>query len=238
MPYCPHCGASVNSSFSFCPSCGNKLSGCDSDSPVPVFTSMRIESSSLSGMRGFYEGYALDGKPHGKGKVKWDNGDTYDGEWKNGLKEGYGVYQWSNGDRYEGEWDADTMEGQGKQEYMLARWEREAFSFDGVRAIYQGSFANGLWNGEGLLILLNEDGQITSRYASASWKDGVLSGHYRCYLRDNYYLDCTEFDKGIHGRAVDAEGVVCFYYHGRCLLNKNKAGYYYFHDNLWFIIKN
>lgn len=83
MPYCPHCGFAVNPSLSFCPSCGNKLSNNFSDTAVPVFTSMRIESSSV-GVKGFYEGYALDGKPHGEGKVNWDDGDTYDGEWKNG----------------------------------------------------------------------------------------------------------------------------------------------------------
>lgn len=79
MPYCPHCGFAVNPSFSFYPSCGNKLSNNFSDTAVPVFTSMRIESSSV-GVKGFYEGYALDGKPHGEGKVNWDDGDTYDGE--------------------------------------------------------------------------------------------------------------------------------------------------------------
>lgn len=32
------------------------------------------------------------GKPHGKGKTVYKNGDTYEGEYVKGKRQGYGVY--------------------------------------------------------------------------------------------------------------------------------------------------
>lgn len=38
-----------------------------------------------------YEGYWLNGKRHGKGIYRWNNGETYNGDWKNDRMNGYGV---------------------------------------------------------------------------------------------------------------------------------------------------
>jgi hypothetical protein len=37
-----------------------------------------------------YEGYYVMGKPHGRGKFTWTNGEFYDGDWNMGVKEGEG----------------------------------------------------------------------------------------------------------------------------------------------------
>ncbi len=225
MPFCPHCGFAVNPSFSFCPSCGNKLSNNFSDTAVPVFTSMRIESSS-AGVKGFYEGYALDGKPHVEGKVNWDNGDTYDGEWKNGLKEGFGIYQWKNGDKYQGGWMANKMEGQGELEYRAGSG----------KAIYKGSFTGGEKNGEGLLLLLDKNGQVTYRVSSESWKNDNLSGPYRLYS-GNKYWDFKEYVGWLNGRAVNNSGTVDFFLNGKILISKGKEYYHILANRFWYIIK-
>jgi len=42
---------------------------------------------------------------HGNGKIKFTNGDWYEGEFKNGKRDGFGTYFYPNGKiRYEGEW--------------------------------------------------------------------------------------------------------------------------------------
>ena len=35
-----------------------------------------------------YVGDLVNDKPHGKGTMTYENGDSYEGEWKEGLKEG------------------------------------------------------------------------------------------------------------------------------------------------------
>ena len=44
-----------------------------------------------------YEGDIVDGKAHGNGVCKYENGDTYDGEWQAGKKHGHGVLAWADG---------------------------------------------------------------------------------------------------------------------------------------------
>lgn len=66
---------------------------------------------------------------HGKGKLNierigkytYENGDTYDGDWKDGERCGHGkgylvrlgVEKLENGDVYDGEWRNDEKNGQG-----------------------------------------------------------------------------------------------------------------------------
>lgn len=50
-----------------------------------------------------YEGEMLDGKPHGKGRRVYSNGNFYAGCWENGLRHGWGVAV-TSGVRFEGTW--------------------------------------------------------------------------------------------------------------------------------------
>ena len=48
-----------------------------------------------------YEGDFVDKKAHGKGVMRWRQGDKYDGDWENGLRHGVGNYiskVWSGAD--------------------------------------------------------------------------------------------------------------------------------------------
>ena len=43
----------------------------------------------------------------------YENGDTYEGEWKKGMIEGKGKFIAKNGDAYEGQWKNDKKHGKG-----------------------------------------------------------------------------------------------------------------------------
>jgi hypothetical protein len=41
---------------------------------------------------------------HGKGRLVWANGRSYEGEFYNDMKHGFGSYCWVDGQRYTGQW--------------------------------------------------------------------------------------------------------------------------------------
>jgi hypothetical protein len=43
----------------------------------------------------------------GKGKIYYNNGETYEGDFKNDVAEGNGVFISPNGDKYKGEFKND-----------------------------------------------------------------------------------------------------------------------------------
>ena len=60
-----------------------------------------------------YYGELEGGKPNGKGKTTFKNGDTYEGEYVKGKRQGYGVYTFTDGEKYEGDWHQDHQHGKG-----------------------------------------------------------------------------------------------------------------------------
>ncbi|KAL3799600.1 hypothetical protein ACHAWO_008916 [Cyclotella atomus] len=64
------------------------------------------------GSWGTYVGDIDDaGKREGKGKISYDQGGFYDGEFKNNKFEGNGTYVWDDGESYEGEWKDGERNG-------------------------------------------------------------------------------------------------------------------------------
>ena len=61
-----------------------------------------------------YEGEFKDGKLHGRGTLKLSDGRVYEGEFKNGKLHGRGIMKWRDGREYEGEWKEGKMHGHGK----------------------------------------------------------------------------------------------------------------------------
>jgi len=60
-----------------------------------------------------YEGNFMNGKPEGKGTMKYVGGASYIGEWHYGLREGEGTWNYPNGDSYMGSWLRGRMHGRG-----------------------------------------------------------------------------------------------------------------------------
>lgn len=50
---------------------------------------------------------------YGSEKVKYSNGDIYQGEWKNCKKDGTGLYIWADKSEYYGSWKEDEQHGYG-----------------------------------------------------------------------------------------------------------------------------
>lgn len=47
-------------------------------------------------------------------RVRYRNGEIYEGRWKSDMRDGKGVHYYSDGDVYEGAWSNDKREGQGR----------------------------------------------------------------------------------------------------------------------------
>ena len=109
-----------------------------SNKPKLLFQSFTGRSS--EGLRYVYKGHTNSaGQPHGPGKMKFENGDIYDGEWlkgklhgyasaklfspgnlkeyegefQNGKQHGLGKFTWSDGEFYDGEWKSGLFHGPG-----------------------------------------------------------------------------------------------------------------------------
>ena len=75
----------------------------------------------------------------GNGKIIYNNGDVYIGEFENFKKNGEGDLTYKNGDKYKGPFKNDKLEGQG---ILIKKNEK---------IIIKGNFENNFPNGEGYL---------------------------------------------------------------------------------------
>ena len=55
-----------------------------------------------------YVGELVNDKPHGKGTITYENGDSYEGEWKEGKKHGQGTLFFDDGSKAVGEFREDS----------------------------------------------------------------------------------------------------------------------------------
>jgi hypothetical protein len=87
---------------------------------------------------GRYYGPLVNGRLHGRGRIEWDNGNAYEGEFKDGYMAGHGREQFTGG-VYEGEFRDGSAWGAGEVRY------------DDGRA-YRGEFVRGDWHGKGRFV--------------------------------------------------------------------------------------
>merc|ERR1712223_691 len=107
-------------------------------------------------LRQFYEGDFVNKKAHGKGMMRWNQGDKYEGDWQEGLRHGQGTYfSKTNGFKYEGQYAKDKKHGKGKYTYPNGD-------------IYNGQWKEGVRHGEGKLV--KADGEERTE----NWKEGKL----------------------------------------------------------------
>jgi len=77
------------------------------------------------------------GEKHGDGKMKYDNGNGFQGQWKNNKREGKGITTYASGNYYDGTWKAGKRHGFGT--FFIQKTEDR----------YRGSWEQGLKSGPG-----------------------------------------------------------------------------------------
>lgn len=92
---------------------------------------------------GYYTGDTIikNGKhiKHGKGKIRYRHGNSYDGDWKNDQENGNGIYTYDDGDTYEGEFANGMFEGYG------------VYKSNNPPHTYRGDYVNDKKHGTGFL---------------------------------------------------------------------------------------
>ena len=94
-----------------------------------------------AGSTRFSGNFVIDGNGStysGRGKVVWENGDSYEGSLVKGQRQGEGQFVWASGQRYSGEWEQDQARGLGLMQFT-----------NGNR--YQGRVEDGLPHGQGVM---------------------------------------------------------------------------------------
>jgi len=118
-----------------------------------------------------YEGYFVDGRGSGKGKVINTDGSSYVGDFDNGKKEGRGVFLYANGNTYNGGWLNNVKSGQGTQT-LKASGE-----------VYVGQFANDKRHGKGKATYKNGD------IYDGDWVNGLREGQATyTFPNGSYYI--------------------------------------------------
>ena len=70
-----------------------------------------------------YQGEWVDDERKGKGTMIYNNGDQYQGQWENNMRNGKGVILYKNNDQYEGEWENDMRHGEGQIYYRVGTYK-------------------------------------------------------------------------------------------------------------------
>lgn len=89
------------------------------------------------------------------GLITFEDGSVYKGGISQNKMSGFGSMRFATGEHYEGMWKNNHMAGLG--------------SYAGENFVYEGQFKNGLWNGFGILKLVQE-----KRYIKGEWDKGRL----------------------------------------------------------------
>ena len=100
---------------------------------------MSAASNNTDFIQSLYEGENKNRIAHGKGIMKYPNGDIYDGTWRNGERHGSGIFTYANGDVYDGIWRNGERHGSG----ILIQANGE---------IYGGVWKDGKKHGKGIKI--------------------------------------------------------------------------------------
>jgi len=175
-----------------------------------------------------YIGYFDDeNRLNGKGHKKWENGDSYEGDFKEDMRNGYGILKFGNGDIFQGEFKENYKNGKGT--FMWANgntyegmWKEGKPHGLGKKFWKNGNKFEGFWkegkqHGKGIKIWSNGDlydgeykegkqhGKGTYTWADGDkyegeWKYGLQHGN-GCYSWANGKKYIGEYKEDLkHGK--------------------------------------
>ncbi len=158
-----------------------------------------------------YDGFFLNGKPHGYGRKKWARGGAYSGEWNNGKFHGFGVYDAPDGNRFVGNWYFGSRVGYGEMVWKdgdtyQGEWLDNKPNGTGTlrkrgRFTYSGQFLNGKRHGFGICSEDNDD-----KYEGL-WLNGTRSGPgVMVFANGSTFRGLFSDDKPVHGEIIFANG--------------------------------
>ncbi|KAL0852518.1 hypothetical protein ABMA27_017037 [Loxostege sticticalis] len=159
-----------------------------------------------------YTGRWLNGKPHGIGKLEWNDGrmytgqfykgviqgsgkmelpavGIYEGQWKDGQQNGHGSFKYVNGDVYEGHFKDGLPHGHGMK--------KEGHFMASVASVYIGEWANGLKQGYGIM-----DDIMTGEKYLGSWSNDMKHGCGLIVTLDGIYYEGVFVQDVLTGHGV------------------------------------
>jgi len=120
---------------------------------------------------------------HGSGRIRYECGNVYTGQWQHDRRAGAGTYWYACGDAYEGEWRDGMYHGHGKYtgsevggggDSYEGEWREDQphgagrYLFRSSGAVYDGQWREGAYHGKGTYT--KGDGTATE----GMWRDGLL----------------------------------------------------------------
>ena len=133
-------------------------------------------------------------EPHGRGKLTFSNGNSYEGGFVHGDMTGKGKYTFADGNSVEGDFKNGVVNGKGKHTFP-----------DG--SYYEGDFKNGEMTGKGKIF--DKNGNIIQE---GSFLNGQKANSYSLFVRDGYviYKDLITDEETVMGKADNGRVVLEF----------------------------
>lgn len=124
-----------------------------------------------------YNGQWKQGKPHGTGRLILSNGEVYSGEFDSGTRSGMGHMTYSNGDTYFGHWQEGNRHGTGQINYSTG-------------GFYKGHFMDNFKHGHGM----EQEKEI---FFVGFWNHNVQISVFHCFsLETGQALEVQYGDNG------------------------------------------
>lgn len=156
---------------------------CNNSDSNSSFTGAAASGGSVSSTTALYEGpHNSRGERHGKGIMRWANGDKYTGEFYEGARQGSGTLNFADGSEYVGDWWNNFMHGSGTRRFMNGD-------------IYVGDYRYSKREGSGRFYFSNGD------LYYGNWKEDRMEGFGRYYYHsgqrfEGYFKEGRRNGKG------------------------------------------
>ena len=146
-----------------------------------------------------YTGEFVEGKRQGRGKMVFENFDTYEGDWLNGEMDGFGTYKFWDKSKdqfskqiYDGQFKHGVREGVGIMKYSNGdvyngNWQNNYRTGDGICYFADGCVFQGLWKFDKMIrgVFRRPNGEIYD----GEIKNGRFEGYGKYYWPNGKWFE-------------------------------------------------